>query len=73
MHVVYILKVAAEIVFTLDRVTSCSSAVFAASYWTSVACPRLVDVIDMAVKVFGIFERWYITATIALVRFSGDG
>jgi hypothetical protein len=73
MHVMYILEVAAEIVSAFNRVTSCSPAVFAAICRTSVARPRLMDIIDMATKVFGTFERWHIAAKIALVRSSGDG
>ena len=71
--VMYILEVAAEIVSVFNIVTSCSPAVFAAICRTSVARPRLVDIIDMATKVFGIFERWHIAAKMALVRSSGDG
>jgi hypothetical protein len=68
-------KVAAEIVFTLKRVTIYSPAVFAAIYRTSVALHRLVNIIDMAAQVFGIFECWYIAAIalVRLVRSSGDG
>jgi len=73
MHVVYILEVAAEIVFAFNRVTSCSPTVFAATCRTSVARPRLVDIIDMATKVLGTFERWYTAAKIAFVRSPGDG
>ena len=73
MHVVYILEVAAEIILTLNRVTSCSPTVFTAICRTSVARPRLVDIIDMATKVFGTFERWHIAAKITLVRSSRDG
>ena len=73
MHVVYILEVAAEIVFTLNRVTSCSPTVFAAICRTSVARPRLVDIIDMATEIFGTLERWHTAAKITIVRSSGDG
>ena len=73
MHVVYILEVAAEIVFAFNRVTSCSPTVFAATCRTSVPRSRLMDIINMATKVFGTFERWHIAAKIALVRPSGDG
>ena len=73
MHVVCILEVAAEIVFTLNRVTSCSPAVFATICRTSVARPCLVDIVDVAAKIFGIYERWHIAAKIALVSSSGDG
>jgi hypothetical protein len=55
MHVVHILEVAAEIVTAFNRVTSGSLVVFAAIHWTSVARPRLVDMVDMATKVFGKF------------------
>ena len=73
MHVVYILEMAAEIVFAFNRVTSCSPAVLAAICRTSVARPRLVDIVGMATKVFGTFERWYTAAKIALVRSSENG
>jgi hypothetical protein len=68
-------KVAAEIVFTLKRMAIYSPAVFAAIYRTSVALRRLVNIIDMAAQVFGIFECWYIAviALVRLVRSSGDG
>jgi hypothetical protein len=67
-------KVAAKIVFTLKRVTIYSPAVFATIYRTSVALRRLVNIIDMAAEVFGIFKCWYITvvALVRLVPSSGD-
>jgi hypothetical protein len=67
----FILEVAAEIVFALNRVTSYIPAVFAVICRTSVSRPCLVDLIDMATKVFGPFERWHIAAKITLVRLSG--
>jgi len=73
VYAVFVLEVTAEIVFALNRVTSCSPVVFAAIHWTSVARPRLVDIVDMATKILGKSEGWYIAATIALVRSSGDG
>jgi hypothetical protein len=73
MHVVFVLEVATEIVFTLNRVIGCIPAVFIACYRTSVSRPSLVDILDIATKVFEPFEHWRIVAKITLIRLSGDG
>jgi hypothetical protein len=73
MHVVFVLELATEIVFALNRVTGCIPAVFVACCRTSVSRPGLVDILDMATKVFGPFECWRIAAKITLIRLSGDG
>jgi hypothetical protein len=57
VHVVYIPKVAAEIVFAFNKVTRCSLSVSTAIYRTSVARPRLVNIINMSAKIFGEVER----------------
>jgi hypothetical protein len=72
MQVVFAPEVAAEIVFALNVVTSCIPPVLAVIYRTSVSRPHLVDIINMATKVFGPFERWDIAAKITLVKLSGD-
>ena len=51
MHIVYILKVAAEIFFVFNRVARCSPATFTTVYWTLMARPNLVDIIDIAARI----------------------
>jgi len=73
VYTVFVLEVTAEIFFALNRVTSCSPIVFAAIHWTSVTHPCLVNIVDMATKIFRKSKDWYIVATIILVRSLENG